>query len=63
MERFADSVEATEFFDKLQEMLNDPRAREWLQATDANYGTSTEADFVQAKKQIGYVLTDLDQCN
>lgn len=63
LERFADSAEATEFFDKLQNMLNDPRARQWVKATDYNYGTSTLADFLQAGRVITNVINNLEDCN
>ena len=63
LERFEDSAEATEFFDKLQAMLNDPRARQWVKATDYNYGTSTLADFLQAGRVITNVINNLEDCN
>ena len=63
LERFAGSVAATEFFEKLQKMLNDPRARQWVKATDYNYGTSTLADFLQAGRVITNVINNLEDCN
>lgn len=63
LERFAGSVAATEFFDKLQKMLDDPRARQWIAATDYNYGTSTLADFLQAGRVITNVINNLEDCN
>ena len=63
LERFADSAEATEFFDKLQKMLNDHRALQWIKATDYNYGTSTLADFLQAGRVITNVINNLEDCN
>ena len=63
MERFEDSVEATEFFDKLQQMLNDPRARQWIKATDCHYGTTTVGDYVQAVRVITNVINNLEDCN
>ena len=63
MERFEDSVEATEFFDKLQQMLNDPRARQWIKATDYHYGTTTVGDYVQAVRVITNVINNLEDCN
>ena len=63
LERFADSVAATEFFDKLQKMLDDPRARQWVKATDCNFGTSTLADFLQAGRVITNVINNLEDCN
>lgn len=63
LERFADSAEATEFFDKLQKMLNDPRASQWIKATDYNYGTSTLAYFLQAGRVITNVINNLEDCN
>lgn len=38
---FEDSVEATEFMETLNEMLNDPRLEDWANATDDNYGQTT----------------------
>ena len=63
LERFADSVAATEFFDKLQKMLDDPRARQWIKATDYNCGTSTLAHFLQAGRVITNVINNLEDCN
>ena len=63
LERFEDSAEATEFFDQLQKMLDDPRARQWIKATDYNYGTSTLADFLQAGRVITNVINNLEDCN
>lgn len=63
LERFADSAEATEFFEKLQKMLDDPRAWQWVKATDYNYGTSTLADFLQAGRVITNVINNLEDCN
>ena len=63
LERFAGSVAATEFFEKLQKMLNDPRARQWIKATDCNYGTSTLTHFLQAGRVITNVINNLEDCN
>lgn len=60
MERFADSIEATEFFEKLQAMVNDPRAAEWLHATDSNFSVSTVPHFKQAKQLINFIVNKLD---
>ena len=38
---FEDSLEATEFMEKLQEMLDDPRLKKWAKVTDSNFGTQT----------------------
>lgn len=40
---FEDSLEATEFMEKLQGMLEDPRLKNWAKITDENYGTETLA--------------------
>ncbi len=37
---FEDSAEATDFMEKLDGMLNDPRLLNWVEATDSNYGTN-----------------------
>lgn len=41
MKTFQSSVEATEFMDKLEEMIRDPRLKEWASITDRNFGTDT----------------------
>ncbi len=38
---FEDSLEATEFMEKLQEMLDDQRLKKWAKITDSNFGTQT----------------------
>ena len=63
MEKFESAIEATEFFDKLQKMLNDPRARQWIKATDFNFGTSTLTHFLQAGRVITNVINNLEDCN
>ena len=39
---FKDSVEATEFMEKIHAMLNDPRLAAWASVTDDNHATTTE---------------------
>ena len=63
MEKFESAIEATEFFDQLQKMLNDPRARQWIKATDCHYGTTTVGDYVQAVRVITNVINNLEDCN
>ncbi len=38
---FDNSLEATEFMEKLQEMLDDSRLKKWTEVTDCNFGTQT----------------------
>ena len=47
---FTDSVEATEFMEKLEDMINDPRLKDWANETDDNYGQNTANDLHKARK-------------
>ena len=47
---FEDSLEATEFMEKLDSMLNDPRLKDWANETDDNYDQDTANDLHRARK-------------
>ena len=53
---FVDSAEATDFMEKLDGMLNDPRLLNWVQVTDANYGTNTSISLDEAQSAYGALL-------
>lgn len=56
---FNDSLEAQEFIDKLQNMLDDPRLDNWIAATEANYSKcdGIVADLMQAQQSFQDVVT------
>ena len=60
MERFADSAEATEFFDKLQKMLNDKRLANWCAATDTSFDKRSSHPLAAAQQAFAQVVRELD---
>lgn len=63
MERFEDSIEATEFVEKLQKMLNDPRLVQWCKATDANFDTLSSHPLAAAQHALCLMSRELDKAN
>lgn len=63
MERFQDSVEATEFVEKLQKMLNDKRLANWCAATDTNFDKRSSHPLAAAQHAFSQVVHELnDAC-
>ena len=53
---FEDSAEATDFMEKLDGMLSDPRLLNWVEATDTNYGTDTASSLDDAQTAYSALL-------
>lgn len=63
MQKFNDSVEATEFVQALRGMLHDPRLVQWVQATDDNFDTDAFAALVDAQNAFSSVEDQLNNAN
>lgn len=61
MENFEDSVEATEFVEKLQAMLNDKRLANWCKATDRNFDTLSSHPLAAAQHALSLMSRELDK--
>ena len=63
MEEFESSIEATEFFDKLQKMLNDKRLVNWCAATDTNFDKRSSHPLAATQHAFAQVVRELnDAC-
>lgn len=49
MSHFKDSVEATEFMDRLDSMLRDSRLSAWCKSTDENFNVQTTVKLEEAR--------------
>jgi hypothetical protein len=56
---FDDSIEATYFMFKLNEMLADPRLKNWIQATDLNYGTSLTGELNEVIESFDRIVEEI----
>ena len=56
---FKDSVEATEFMEKLHSMLRDPRLLDWAQETDDNFSTITDQSLQSAQASYTAFMNDM----
>ena len=61
MEKFENSIEATEFFDQLQKMLNDKRLANWCAATDTNFDKRSSHPLAAAQHALAQVVRELDE--
>lgn len=61
MQKFNSSIEATDFIDQLQAMLNDPRLAQWVRASDYNFGVAAESALQQAQVQLDEMVAQLEQ--
>ena len=63
MEKFESAIEATEFFDQLQKMLNDKRLVNWCAATDTNFDKRSSHPLAAAQHAFAQVVRELnDAC-
>lgn len=60
-DQFADSAEATQFVEELQEMLNDKRLANWCKATDNNFLATTLSSLTDAQNAFAQVARQLDE--
>ena len=56
---FHNSVEATEFMETLNEMLNDPRLEDWANETDDNYGQITSQSLACTRSAYAGFMTQM----
>jgi len=56
---FQDSVEATEFLEKLQSMLHDPRLAQWVKDTDDNFNTDACQHLSHAKEGFDRIFEEV----
>lgn len=61
MEEFESSIEATEFVEQLQKMLNDPRLAQWCAATDHNFDTLSSHPLAAAQHALSLMSRELDK--
>lgn len=60
MTKFEGSTEATEHLMKIEEMLQDMRVTEWVEATDANFGTKAAHKLALVRAALTDFLEELD---
>ena len=58
---FENSIDATEFIDHLQKMLNDKRLANWCAATDTNFDKRSSHPLVAAQHAFAQVVRELDE--
>lgn len=58
---FESSIEATEFIEKLQEMLNDKRLANWCKATDRSFDTLSSHPLATAQHALCLMSRELDK--
>ena len=56
---FKDSIEATEFMEKLHTMLNDPRLMDWAEETDDNFGATTDQSLQCAMQSYNTFMNEM----
>ena len=61
MEEFESSIDATEFVEKLQQMLNDKRLANWCKATDTNFDKRSSHPLAAAQHAFAQVVRELDE--
>lgn len=54
--KFASSVDATEYFEKIQDRMTSHAAINWARMTDANYGTESLAKLREASAAFNEFL-------
>ena len=59
MNHFEDSVEATEFMDRLRIMLNDERLIEWIVSTDDNYATNSQPKLEKIQQMFEQIFDEM----
>lgn len=57
---FQDSIEATQFLEKLQAMVNDPRLADWCASSDYNFDSKTCGKLAEASVAIAKLVDALD---
>jgi hypothetical protein len=60
-ETFEDSVEATEFIDKIFEALKNPKLEQWVRATDDNFSADVFQKFVRLKFAFIDFVDEMDK--
>lgn len=60
-EGFEDSVDATEFMDKIGSAINDPRLKQWMHDTDTNFDTDTVSKFEDLRDAFEALQAEIDQ--
>lgn len=60
MSKFEGSMEATEHMMEIEEMLQDERLTEWVEATDANFGTDAVRKLAIARAALTDFLETMD---
>jgi len=59
--KFKNSVEATEFMDKLNDMVYDPRFINWVVSTDENFGTDAYDKYRKMKLLFLSMMAEIDK--
>lgn len=60
MEEFESSIEATEFVEKLQALLSDPRLQQWANTTDTNFDVRSAHCLAVAQHALYKFKQELD---
>jgi len=57
---FSSSIEATEFIENLEAMLNDPRLEDWAKVTDQNFSSYAFIELRQAREKFNIFKKEID---
>ena len=60
MEEFENSIDATEFVEKLQQMLNDKRLANWCKSTDYIFDVQSSHPLAAAQHAVTLMVRQLD---